>query len=120
MDSNYVYMQAAQKGEEYSNGDGTFWKGLFGGGGDGGSGSGDGQGGQQAAAAGMAILGLATTWLGSRKAKKEAEAQQAAAAQAAMYAQQNQPRKNNTALYAVGGLAVIGIGVAIYFAARKK
>lgn len=29
-------------------------------------------------------------------------------------------KKNNTALYVVGGLAVIGIGVAIYFATKKK
>lgn len=30
------------------------------------------------------------------------------------------PPRNNTALYIVGGLAVIGIGVAIYFAVKKK
>jgi len=33
---------------------------------------------------------------------------------------QQPPPKNNTALYVVGGLAVVGIGVAIYFAVRKK
>lgn len=111
MDSNYVYMRAAQKGEDFSRfnlGD------IFGGGGDGG---GDGS---NAAAIGLGVLGLATAWMGSKKAKEEAAAQQAAAQQAAIYAQQNTKPKNNTALYVVGGLAVVGIGVAIFLAARKK
>jgi hypothetical protein len=30
------------------------------------------------------------------------------------------PPKNNTALFVVGGLAVIGVGIAIYFATKKK
>lgn len=120
MDSNYVYMQASQEGDNFNNADGEFWKGLFGGGGGSGDSGGDGQGGQQAAAAGMAILGLATTWLGSRKAKKEAEAQEAARQQAAMYAAQNQQPKSNATLYVVGGLALVGVGVAIFLAVRKK
>lgn len=31
-----------------------------------------------------------------------------------------QPKKNNTMLFVVGGLAVVGIGVAIYLGTRKK
>jgi hypothetical protein len=30
------------------------------------------------------------------------------------------PPKNNTMLYVIGGVAVIGIGIAIYFATKKK
>jgi len=30
------------------------------------------------------------------------------------------PPRNNTMLYVIGGIAVIGIGVAIYFATKKK
>jgi hypothetical protein len=36
------------------------------------------------------------------------------------YYQQVPPKKNNTALYVVGGLALVGIGVAIYYVTKKK
>ena len=118
MDANYVYMIAAREGEEFHNAGGDFWKGLFnkGGGGTGAKG-GDGEGIDPKAATetGLAILGLVGGWLAQRKARKAEEER------AGIYVPPyTPPPKNNTALYVVGGLAVVGIGVAIYLATKKK
>ena len=32
----------------------------------------------------------------------------------------SQPKQNNTMLYVIGGVALVSVGVAIYFAAKKK
>jgi len=63
---------------------------------------------------GLGILGVFSTW---NKNRKENQSQDTT-----FYPPPPPPppKKNNTALYAVGGLAVVGIGIGIYFAVRKK
>tara|TARA_R110000822_G_scaffold55834_6_gene141503 strand:- start:2935 stop:3237 length:303 start_codon:yes stop_codon:yes gene_type:complete len=100
MDNNYLYMRASQEEEGFSNfkfGD------LFGGG-----------DGKNAGAIALAGLGIGATLLATRRARKEKEAADAIAAA------NNNNKPSNTPLIIVGGLAVVGIGLAIYFGTRKK
>ena len=118
MDSNYLYMRMSEQGEEHSNAGGDFFKNLF---------KTDGRGkdfgknlfktdegefdSDKAVGTGMALLGIFSAWNQNRKNKKNQGA----------YTEDTQPPPpNNTALYVLGGLAVVGIGVSIYFITRKK
>lgn len=116
MDSNYLYMRASQEEEDFSNGSGWL-SGLFKGGGDGG---GDGK---NTAAIGLAALGVFGTLLSTRKARKEKEAADAIAAANRSGGGGNNNDDNTPSkapLIIVGVLAVVGIGIAIYFGTRKK
>ena len=104
MDSNYLYMRMSEQGEEHSNAGGDFIKNLFK--------TDEGEfDSDKAVGTGMALLGVFSAWNQNRKNKRDEQS---------YMPPPPPPKKNNTALYAIGGLAVIGIGVSIYFATRKK
>lgn len=102
MDCNYLYMQMAQRGEDrFNEEDYSNFK--------------DDEGNvdiDKVVSTGLGILGVFSTW---NKNRKENQSQDTT-----FYPPPPPPKKNNTALYAVGGLAVVGIGIGIYFAVRKK
>ena len=106
MDSNYLYMRMSEQGEEHSNAGGDFFKNLFK--------TDEGEfDSDKALGTGMALLGIISTLNQNRKNKKNQGA----------YTEDTPPPPpppNNTALYVLGGLAVVGIGVSIYFVTRKK
>lgn len=102
MDCNYLYMQMAQKGEDKFNEEDY-------------SNFQDDEGNvdiDKVVSTGLGILGVFSAWNKNRKEKQSQDT--------TFYPPPPPPKKNNTALYAVGGLAVVGIGIGIYFAVRKK
>ena len=102
MDCNYLYMQMAQKGEDKFNEEDY-------------SNFQDDEGNvdiDKVVSTGLGILGVFSTWNKNRKENQSRDT--------TFYPPPPPPKKNNTALYAVGGLAVVGIGIGIYFAVRKK
>jgi hypothetical protein len=118
MDSNYIYTVISREDEQYQNADGEFFKGLFGkigGGNDGGSSvDTSGQDGKEYLEKGLALIGVVSGFLANRKERKLQEERDR------IYTPPPPPpQTNNTALYAIGGLAVVGIGVAIYLATKK-
>lgn len=134
MNYNHLYTIASRESVKhdnagYSNSGGDFWKGVFGSMGSGRDSDGrvgsdgrvekDGKGwtGEDYAAVGTTLLGLAGGWLEKRRARKEQEG-------SGIYTYTPPPPPppppNNTALYVIGGVAVVGIGVAIYLATKKK
>lgn len=62
---------------------------------------------------GIALIGLGRDWLQNRRDRKSGD-----------YTRQlpppPPPKKNNTLLYVLGGLAVVGVGVAVYLGTRKN
>jgi hypothetical protein len=112
-------MAAHEEQEDYQNADGAFWKGLFANSGGGLGTDTEGNDGkidpQVALSAGITILGLAGGWFEKRKEQKAQKERDRT-----YVPQYVPPQRNNTAIYVIGGLAVVGIAAAIYLATKKK
>ena len=101
MDNNYLYHAiSTEHSEEFYNSTG----------GGGGGGGGGGMSPDTWAAIGLGVLGVVAPLIGKKKKNDPTYTPPPPPP----------PKKNNTALYVVGGLAVVGIGVAIVLITRKK
>lgn len=114
MDVNYLYAVASCEKDEFQNADGEFFKGLFGGVGDKVNEMSD-EDKAKATEIGLGILGVVGNWMSNRRDRKQQE--RGGYYNPTIITQP--PPPNNTAIYVISGLAVVGVGVAIYLAIKK-